>query len=140
MASRQYFHRDETCSRHRDDEKLGDPITDCDRIRHCAIGVKKRHPDLAAISRIHRPGAVDDRDAVPCRQSAARNDESGETIRKRDRYASGHRRPLSGRQFHGFRRAQVGPGIARVGVFGDRLAGDEHFNGFCHESRVVQNG
>ena len=50
------------------------------------------------------------------------------------------RRTLSRGQLDGLRRAQVGPGIARVSVFGDRLAGDEHFNGFCHESRVVQNG
>lgn len=140
MASRQYFHRDETGPRNRDDEKLGDPITDCDRIRHRAVGVKKRHPDLPAISRIHRPGAVDDRDAVPCRQTTARNDKSGETVRKRDRYTSGDRRTLSGCQLDGLRRAQVGPGIAWMGVFGDRRTSDEHFNGFCHESRVVQNG
>jgi hypothetical protein len=118
---------------------LGNPITDCDRIRHCAVRVKKGHPDLATITGVHRARAVDDGDAVTCRQPAPRDNEAGKAVRQRDGHAGPDGRPLPRPQLDGLRRAQVGAGVARVGIPGHCLAGDEHFNGFCHESRVVQN-
>lgn len=144
MAPRQGFDRDEAGSRYRHDDELRDPIADCDRIRHGVVRVQEGDADLAAISGVYRSGAVDDRDAVPRRESAARHDETDVAIRQRDRHTRADRRAFPRRQHDNLGSGEVGAGITGVRIGGQPMrvtcdGRDQNVDVFGHETRVVQN-
>ena len=139
MATGKSLYGDETCTSHRHDDELRDPITDRDRIRHRAVGIQKGHADLSAVAGIHGSRRIDDRDAVFRRKPRPRYDECRKAVGKRDGYTRADGSPLTGLESDGLARGEIGSRVAGVGVYGRSLRRNEYVNGIGHVTRVVQN-
>ena len=119
---------------------MRDPIADGDRIRHGVVGIQDGDPELASVAGVDRAGAVHDRDAVACGESAARNHEADMPFGKRDAHSGSDRRALPRAQHELFRREQVGARITGMRIDGRTVTEKQILNVVSHHSRLVQEG
>ena len=102
------------------------------------VGVEQGDLDLAAVAGIHRPGRVDDRDAVLGGEAAARHDERHVAVGQGDPHAGADERAPAGFEAHRLGGHQVGAGVTGVRV-GRNVGGDnEDVHRFSHPTRVMQ--
>lgn len=75
---------------------------------------------------------------MPGCQTAARNDERAESIRKCDRHPGTDGRSFAGCKRDCIGRQEVGSRITRMGIHRGRVRHDQHFDAFSHHTRLVQ--
>ena len=138
MAAGQALYRDEPGPSDGHDNELGNAVTDGDRIRLGTVCIQKGHSDLAAIARVDGARGVDDSDAVLHGKTAARHDKGNESVRESDRNTGADGHALSRRELDGISGHQVRTGIPGMRVRRHRRGGDENFDTFGHDTRVVQ--
>ena len=89
----------------------------CTSIRLGRVGVDEQHLELVAVPGVDETGRVQQRDAVPQREPAARLHEAGVPDGDGDRDARRHERPAAARRERRIlASAQVGAGVALSGV------------------------
>ena len=120
MAPWQRLNLNESSPDNGHDDELCNTITDRHRIRHRGVCIEQGDLNLTPIASVHGARTVHNSDSVCRRQPTSRDNERGVAVRKRNRKPGFHRRPLSGRQFNGFRRHDVRTRVARVGVLRNR--------------------
>lgn len=103
------------------------------------VGIEEGDPDLAAVSGIDGSRAVDDRDPVLRRETAAGNNERNVAVGERDRHSGGHRDSAAGLKRHRLGSREIRPGVTRMRVHGDISGRDEYIDDVGHVMRVVQN-
>ena len=99
------------------------------------VRVQQRHGDFAAVARVDSSRGVNHRQAVFRGEAGPGVDQCHKPVRKGDGDAGGHQPPLARLQDHVLTGAQVGAGVAGVGVRRRFQAGVEHFQLNLHSWR-----
>jgi hypothetical protein len=128
------------CGPHED--KLGDPGSLLYQKGLLAIVVDQGYHYLAAVARVDEAWCVDEGDAMPHRQPAAREHEPRVALGNGDRDSRPHHRPSTRRERHFFHRAQIIAGIPGMRPNGRLGAGYEAPKGYAQREILVhpQNG
>lgn len=140
VATWQGLDLDESRARHGHHDKLCDSIAHRDGVRLRDVRIEQSYSNLAAVARIDRARAVDNRDAVLHREPASRHDERYVPVGKGDGYASANCCALAWAEHHSLVGYKISASVARMRVLRNDPRGDEYFDGFSHPTRLVQNG
>src|SRR5437588_7664410 len=119
LALRQLLGLDQLELRDLQDDELGDPHSGLDDESLRPVGVEQDNADLTAVAGIDQPWRVDDGDPVPGGKPGAWLDESGVSVRNRDRQTGANNGPLPGPELHALAGGQVEARVTRIGAGGD---------------------
>ena len=125
---RPYF--DEMSLAHPLDHKLGDPVPASDGEGLLRVGVEQVDQDLAAVTRVHRPGRIQHSDAVPCSKPGAGVYERDIPGGEGNGDTCANKCPMPRSEDHILPGVKIRSGVARMGVDGYREIGvkarDQH--------------